>query len=183
LIRTDRLVLREWRDDDLEPFAVLNAHREVMRWFPAPLSRAESDALAARIRREMAEWGFGLWAVESPGEAPFLGFIGLSRPAFDAHFTPCVEIGWRIGWRFWGKGYATEGARGVLAHGFGELGLREIVSFTTRDNAASRGVMERLGMTRDPAEDFDHPSLAAGHPLRAHVLYRMTRERWEAEAR
>ena len=143
-------MLRAWRDEDLEPFAALNAHAEVMRFFPAPLSRAESDALAARIRREMAECGFGLWAVESPGEAPFLGFVGLSRPSFDAAFTPCVEMGWRLAWRFWGKGYASEGAHAALAHGFGELGLREIVSFTTAENAASRRVMEKLGMARDP---------------------------------
>jgi ribosomal-protein-alanine N-acetyltransferase len=178
VIRTERLVLRAWRDEDLEPFAALNAHPEVMRFFPARLARAESDALAARIRREMADQGFGLWAVESPGEAPFLGFVGLSRPAFDAAFTPCVEIGWRLAWRFWGKGYASEGARAALAHGFGELGLREVVSFTTAANAASRRVMEKLGMTRDPAEDFEHPSLPAGHPLRPHVLYRATRETW-----
>jgi RimJ/RimL family protein N-acetyltransferase len=183
LIRTRRLLLRDWRDEDLEPFAVLNAHREVMRFFPAPLSRAESDALAGRIRREIAERGYGMWAVESPGEAPFLGFVGLAAPGFTAAFTPCIEIGWRLAWRFWGKGYASEAARGALEHGFGELGQREIVTFTTEGNAASRRVMEKLGMLRDPAEDFEHPSLAPGHPLRPHVLYRMTRERWHAEAR
>jgi ribosomal-protein-alanine N-acetyltransferase len=178
LIRTPRLLLRDWCDADLEPFAALNAHAEVMRYFPAPLSRAESDALAARIRAELAERGFGMWAVESPGEAPFLGFVGLAAPAFRAPFTPCIEIGWRLAWRFWGKGYGSEAARGVLDHGFGELGLSEVVSFTTATNAASRRVMEKLGMRRDPREDFEHPSLTPGHPLRPHVLYRIRRDEW-----
>ena len=111
MIRSARLLLRDWRDADLEPFAALNAHPEVMRYFPAALSRAESDALAARIRAELAERGFGFWAVESPGEAPFLGFVGLGVPRFEAPFTPCIEIGWRLAWRFWGKGYASEAAQ------------------------------------------------------------------------
>jgi RimJ/RimL family protein N-acetyltransferase len=178
LIRTQRLVLRDWRDEDLEPFAALNAHPEVMRHFPAPLTRAQSDALAARIRAELAERGYGMWAVESPGEAPFLGFVGLASPGFDAPFTPCIEVGWRLAWRFWGKGYASEAARGVLDRAFGELGMGEVVSFTTAGNLASRRVMEKLGMRRDPREDFDHPSLPAGHPLRPHVLYRIRRELW-----
>jgi ribosomal-protein-alanine N-acetyltransferase len=182
-LRTPRLVLRAWRDEDLAPFAALNAHPEVMRYLPAPLSRAESDALAARIRAEAAEWGFGLWAVESPGEGPFLGFVGLSRPAFRAPFTPCVEIGWRLAWRFWGRGYASEAARVVLEHAFGPLGLREVVSFTTAANLASRRVMEKLGMRRDPREDFEHPALAPDHPLRPHVLYRIGRGDWHAGGR
>ena len=183
MIRSARLVLRNWCDADLEPFAALNAHPEVMRWLPAPLARAESDALAARIRAELAERGFGLWALESPGEAPFLGFVGLSVPAFKAPFTPCVEVGWRLAWRFWGKGYATEAAHAVLAHAFGELGMREVVSFTTAGNLASRRVMEKLGMSRDPREDFVHPSLAAGDPLRPHVLYRIGCDAWHAVPR
>src|SRR4029450_5827080 len=120
-LRTPRLLLRDWCDDDLDPFAALNAHPEVMRHFPAPLSRSQSDALAARIRTELAERGFGLWALESPGEAPFLGFVGLATPGFEAPFTPCVEVGWRLAWRFWGRGYATEAARAVLEHAFGGL--------------------------------------------------------------
>lgn len=183
MIRTERLLLRDWRDEDLEPFAALNAHPEVMRYFPAPLTRAQSDARAARIRRELAERGFGLWAVESPGEAPFLGFVGLSVPSFDAPFTPCIEIGWGLAWRFWGKGYASEAARGVLEHAFGELGLREVVSFTAADNQPSRRVMERVGMQRDPREDFEHPSLPPAHPLRPHVLYRIRREAWHGKGR
>jgi RimJ/RimL family protein N-acetyltransferase len=167
------LILRAWRDEDLAPFAALNADPAVMEYYPATLSRAESDAFAARVRSEMAECGFGLWAVEVPDVAPFVGFTGLSAPRFTAHFTPCVEIGWRIAREHWGHGYAPEAARAALAHGFSALGLDEIVSFTAVNNARSRRVMEKLGMTHDLADDFDHPSLAPGDPLRRHVLYRM----------
>ena len=172
-LRTGRLILRPWRDEDLAPFAALNADPAVMEYFPATLSRAESDAFAARVRSEMAEHGFGLWAVEAPGVAPFVGFTGLAVPRFDAHFTPCVEIGWRLAREHWGRGYAPEAARAALAHGFGALGLDEVVSFTAAGNLRSRRVMEKLGMRHDPAEDFEHPNLAAGHPLRRHVLYRI----------
>jgi RimJ/RimL family protein N-acetyltransferase len=174
LIRTERLILREWRDEDLDPFAALNADPAVMEWFPSVLSREESDAAAARIRAELAERGFGLWAVEAPGVAPFIGFTGLSAPRFEARFTPCVEIGWRIARAHWGRGYAPEAAGAALGFGFERLGLAEIVSFTAVGNAKSRRVMEKLGMTRDPADDFEHPNLPPGHPLRRHVLYRVT---------
>jgi RimJ/RimL family protein N-acetyltransferase len=156
-----------------------------MEWFPSVLSRAESDVAAERIRRELAERGFGLWAVEAPGVAPFVGFTGLSVPRFAAHFTgkrspsgaveECVEIGWRIARDHWGCGYAPEAARAALAFGFERLGLDEVVSFTAAGNAKSRRVMEKLGMTRDPGDDFDHPSLPAGHRLQRHVLYRIRR--------
>jgi RimJ/RimL family protein N-acetyltransferase len=175
VIRTERLILREWRDEDLEPFAALHADPAVMEWFPSVLSRAESDAAAARIRMELAERGFGLWAVEAPEVAPFVGFTGLSVPRFTARFTPCVEIGWRIARAHWGRGYAPEAARAALAHAFGPLALREVVSFTAAGNARSRRVMEKLGMTHDPADDFDHPNLPPGHRLRRHVLYRIRR--------
>jgi RimJ/RimL family protein N-acetyltransferase len=174
-LRTERLILRPWREEDLVPFAALNADPAVMEHLPGTLSRAQSDALAARIRAEMAEYGFGLWAVEVPGIAPFIGFTGLAVPRFSEHFTPCVEIGWRIARELWGRGYAPEAARAALAHGFGPLGLDEIVSFTSVANVRSRRVMEKLGMTHDPRDDFEHPSLAVGHPLRAHVLYRIRR--------
>jgi RimJ/RimL family protein N-acetyltransferase len=154
----------------------LNADPVVMEYFPATLSRAESDAFAARIRAELAERGFGLWAVEAPGEAEFIGFTGLSVPRFEARFTPCVEIGWRIAKEFWGRAYAPEAAGKALAHAFGPLGLDEIVSFTAVANLRSRRVMEKLGMTHDPADDFDHPNLAPGSPLRRHVLYRIRRQ-------
>jgi RimJ/RimL family protein N-acetyltransferase len=172
-LRTERLILRDWCDEDLAPFAALNADPAVMEWFPSVLSRTESDAAAARIRVELAERGFGLWAVEAPGVAPFVGFTGLSVPRFSAHFTPCVEIGWRMAREHWGRGYAPEAARAALAFGSERLGLAEIVTFTATGNARSRRVMEKLGMTYDPADDFDHPSLPPGHRLRRHVLYRI----------
>src|SRR5262249_34632003 len=141
-------------------------------YFPALLTREESDALADRIQALIDEQGWGLWAVEVVGVAPFIGFVGLARPRFDAHFTPCTEVGWRLAAEFWGRGYATEAARAALRFGFQELLLDEIVSFTATDNWPSRRVMERLGMTRDAADDFDHPGLPADHPLARHVLYR-----------
>jgi RimJ/RimL family protein N-acetyltransferase len=146
-----------------------------MAHFPATLSREESNTLAARIEAHFDQHGFGLWAVEVSDVAPFAGFVGLSVPRFEAHFTPCVEIGWRLAVEHWGKGYATEGARAVLAFGFETLHLEEIVSFTTTGNLPSRRVMEKIGMTHDPADDFDHPGLPDGHPLRRHVLYRIAR--------
>jgi RimJ/RimL family protein N-acetyltransferase len=149
-----------------------------MEFFPATLSRAESDAFAARIRAELDQRGFGLWAVEAPGEAEFIGFTGLSVPRFEARFTPCVEIGWRIAKEFWGRGYAPEAAGKALAHAFEGLGLDEVLSFTAVGNHRSRRVMEKLGMTHDPAEDFDHPNVAADHRLRRHVLYRLRRMGW-----
>jgi RimJ/RimL family protein N-acetyltransferase len=175
-IQTPHLLLRRWRDSDLPAFAALNGDPRVMEFMPKLLSREESDAMAARIRMLMTIQGFGFWAVEVPGIADFIGFVGLHRPSFEASFTPCVEIGWRLARAHWGKGYATEAARAALAHGFTALGLNEIVSFTVPANRRSRAVMERLGMTRNPAEDFDHPALAAGDPLRRHVLYRLSRE-------
>jgi RimJ/RimL family protein N-acetyltransferase len=174
-IRTDRLYLRRWVPGDRAPFAAINADPRVMEHFPSVLSRDDSDALAARIEAHFDRYGFGLWAVEIPGIAPFAGFAGLSVPEFEAHFTPCVEIGWRLGAEHWRRGYATEAARAALAFGFETLGLEEIVSFTVSDNLRSRRVMERIGMHRNPADDFDHPALSEGDPLRRHVMYRMTR--------
>jgi ribosomal-protein-alanine N-acetyltransferase len=170
-----RVRLRDWHEEDLAPFAALNADARVAEFLPAPLSRADSDAMAERIRTRLAAQGWGLWAAQAEGR--FIGFIGLSVPVFDAHFTPCVEIGWRLAVDAWGRGYATEGARLALAYGFGALALNEVVSFTAVGNLRSRAVMERLGMTRDPADDFDHPRLA-GHPLQPHVLYRLRRIDW-----
>jgi RimJ/RimL family protein N-acetyltransferase len=171
---TPRLRLRPWRDEDLAPFAEMNADPKVMEFLPKPLDRAESDALAARIRDHFACRGFGLWAVEVPGVADFIGFVGLSVPTFEAHFTPCVEVGWRLASEYWGRGYATEAARAALDYGFRRLELAEIVSFTVPANLRSRRVMERIGMIHSPADDFDHPALPEGHPLRRHVLYRAT---------
>jgi RimJ/RimL family protein N-acetyltransferase len=129
----------------------------------------------ARIGAHFDQRGFGLWAVEIPEVVSFAGFIGLSVPLFSAPFTPCVEIGWRLGHEWWGHGYATEGARAVLGFGFEGLGLAEIISFTVPRNVRSRRVMERIGMAYSPDEDFDHPALPEGHPHRRHVLYRISR--------
>lgn len=177
-LRTDRLLLRRWLASDRVPFAALNADPTVTEYLPTVLSRQESDAFIARAESHFDQHGFGLWAVEVPGVAPFAGFLGLSMPRFDAHFTPSVEIGWRFGAEHWGRGYATEGARAVLAFGFEMLELEEIVSFTVPVNARSRRVMEKIGMTHDPVDDFDHPSLPDGHRLRRHVLYRIARRNW-----
>jgi RimJ/RimL family protein N-acetyltransferase len=173
LLRTDRLLLRPWRDDDLSPFAVMCADARVMQHFPALLSCAESDAAAGRIREHWTEHRFGLWAIELPGVAPFIGFVGLMRPSFEAHFTPCVEVGWRLAPEHWGRGYATEGARAALSFGWETLRLDEIVSMTVIANARSWRVMDRLGMKRDPADDFDHPRVPEGHAMRRHILYRI----------
>jgi len=169
-LTTERLILRRWRPADWQPFAALNADERVMEHFSGELSRAESDALARRIGEHFDRHGFGLWAVEVPGVTAFAGFVGLSIPSFAAHFTPCVEVGWRLAEEHWGRGYATEGARTALAFGFGELGLREIVSFTVPENIRSRRVMEKIGMTHDPADDFDHPGVPG---RKRHVLYRL----------
>jgi ribosomal-protein-alanine N-acetyltransferase len=172
-IRTDRLLLRRWRPADLAPFAALNADPRVNEYLTGPLSREQSDERAARIDASFDRHGFGLWAVEVLNETPFIGFIGLAVPQIEAPFTPCVEIGWRLSADHWGRGYATEGARATLAFGFDIVGLREIVSYTVPANMRSRRVMEKIGMKRDPAEDFDHPSLPEGHPLERHEFYRI----------
>ena len=174
-IRTDRLLLRRWLPADREPFAAMNADPRVTEHLLGPLSRDESDTLVAWIEDQFEQHGFGLWAVEIRGVAPFAGYIGLAVHRFEARFTPCVEIGWRLAAEHWNHGYATEGARAVLACGFEKLGLKEIVSFTVPANVSSRRVMEKIGMTHNPDDDFDHPRLPAGHPLRRHVLYRVMR--------
>ncbi len=153
-------------------YAALNADAEVRRWFPGTLTRSASDAQAARIQDHISAHGFGFWAVEALGIAPFIGFAGLQHVSFAAPFTPAVETGWRLARKYWGHGYATEAARAALAHAFGPLGLPEIVAFAVPGNMASRRVMERIGMKHDPAGDFDHPNVPEGSPLRRQVLYR-----------
>ena len=181
VLETTRLRLRCWRDGDLEPFALLNADSRVMEYFPNVLDREQSDRLAARIRKGLSDREFGLWALEVPGTAQFIRFAGLSVPAFEAHFTPCVEVGWRLAFDHWGRGYASEAASAALSYAFGSLGLQEIASFTVPANRRSIAVMERLGMTRQPADDFSHPALPDGHPLRPHVLYRLKRSDWTGQ--
>jgi RimJ/RimL family protein N-acetyltransferase len=176
-MRTDHLQLRPWREQDAEPFAALNADAETMRFLPGVLDRAGSDEMIDRIRAHLDEHGYGLWAVEVPGSAPFIGYVGLVRQTFPAHFTPAVEVGWRLAREHWNQGYATEAATAALRFGFTESRLEEIVSLTVPDNLPSRRVMEKLGLHRDPADDFDHPR--APERLRRHVLYRVSRTEWE----
>lgn len=176
-IRTERLLLRGWRDSDLSPFAGLNADPAVMEFmWRGPMTRSESDAWVARMEDAWAANGYGLWAVEVVGGPAFVGFVGLADARFDAHFTPAIEVGWRLARQSWGHGFATEGAWAALHFGFQEAKLPDIITFTATGNMRSRAVMDRLGMQRDPAGDFEHPWVPEGHPARPHVLYRLTEE-------
>jgi len=175
VLETERLLLRRWKDSDRQPFSRLNADPRVMEFMPSRLSREESDRLVDQIESHFRKRGFGLYAVELRQDHSFIGFIGLAVPSFPAHFTPCVEIGWRLSADYWGQGLATEGARKVMRHAFETLGLEELVSFTVPANIRSRRVMEKLGMTYQPTDEFDHPRLPEGHPLRRHLLYRRRR--------
>jgi RimJ/RimL family protein N-acetyltransferase len=186
-IETERLHLRQWIESDREPFARLNADPRVMEFLPSILDRAASDAMIVgvasptenRIQTLIAERGWGLWAVELKQDKQFIGYVGLHIPTADLPFSPCVEVGWRLAFEYWGKGYATEAAQAALKVGFDRLNLPEIVSFTAINNHRSSAVMERLGMNRQ-AETFEHPSLTVGHPLREHCLYRLSREKWDS---
>ncbi len=174
-IRTERLLLRRWREADRAPWAALCADPEVMRHFPAVQTREQTDAMIDRIDAHFDEHGFGLWAVERRDEGDFIGFVGLNHLTYDAHFTPAVEIGWRLARAAWGRGYATEAARAAVDRAFGELALDALVSVTVPANEPSRNVMRKLGFTHDPAEDFEHPNVPEDSPLRHHVLYRLRR--------
>lgn len=176
---TERLRLRQWRADDRAPFARLNADPRVMAFFPATLSRAESDAVAERCAQGIAERGWGFWAAEERATGTLLGFVGLNVPRPDLPCAPCVEIGWRLAHAHWGRGYAAEAARGALRMGFEDLALPEIVAFTAVPNLRSEAVMVRLGMRADGC--FEHPALPPGHALRAHKLYRLQRGAWLRE--
>jgi ribosomal-protein-alanine N-acetyltransferase len=175
-LKTERLILRPWRADDFDAFAAMSADPEVMEFLMAPVDRAASDANAERLKAHIETHGFGFWALEIPGVAPFIGFTGLIHVSFDAPFVPAVEIGWRLARAHWGKGYAVEAAKASLEHGFGPLGLEEIVALTVPANIRSQQVMRRIGMTRNEADDFDHPRVPDGHPLKRHVLYRVKRD-------
>lgn len=179
-METERLILRSWEDRDRKPFAQLNADPEVMRHFPSRLSETESDAMIERIRQNVRNDGFSFSPIEEKSSGRFLGFVGLNRPRYQTPlpFDPCVEIGWRLDRFAWGKGYAIEAAKAWLRFGFETLGLEEIVSFTATTNLPSQKVMQRLGMSHDPQDDFEHPALAEGHRLRPHVLYRLSRQGW-----
>lgn len=172
MIRTERLLLRQWRAEDREPFAAMNADREVMEFFPAILTREQSEASADRIQDYLALKGWGLWALERLDTSEFIGFTGLWPADFAAHFTPAIEVGWRLAHAHWGCGFAAEAAIAAVRHGYDEIGIPEILSFTSTVNLRSRRVMEKVGMIRDPEGDFEHPGVPEGSPLRPHVLYR-----------
>jgi len=174
-LTTERLLLRRWRDADRLPFQRLNADPRVIEFMPGLLSSAASDELIARIETHFEQHGFGPFAAELREDGAFLGYIGLYVPTFNAEFMPAVEIAWRLSADHWGRGLATEGARAVVHLAFAELGLESLVSFTVPENLRSRRVMEKLGMVHDPRDDFEHPRLLEGHPLRSHVLYRLDR--------
>jgi len=169
---TERLILRLWKQSDREPFAAMNADPDVMRYFPSTRTREESDNMVNTVEQRFAEKGWGLWAVEEESSGAFIGFVGLNIPGYELPFSPVIEIGWRLDKAFWGKGYAPEAARKALEIGFQQFAMEEIVAFTALTNLPSQRVMEKIGMIR--CEEFDHPSLAEGHPLRRHILYRIS---------
>ena len=173
MIQTSRLILRNWTKEDIEPFAALNQDPRVMEFFPGLISRQDSDQFVKIVSDHISEFGWGFWAASLIETGEFIGFIGLKNVSFPAHFTPAVEVGWRLAFEHWGKGYATEGAKAALKYAFETLQLGEVISFTTTQNIRSRHVMEKIGMYHDPKDDFYHPKLPEEHPLRRHVLYRL----------
>lgn len=176
-LETERLKLVAWQEHHVAPFAAINVDPEVMRYFPAVATEAQTRAIVNAWRTQFEERGWSNWAVELKGSSEFIGFVGLSVPRRQLPFSPCVEVGWRLARRFWGHGYATEAAKASLAVGFGRLGLTEIVSFTSLLNMSSRAVMERIGM-RNTGRDFDHPAVQEGSPLRKHCLYVVSHAQW-----
>ncbi|MGH8381409.1 GNAT family N-acetyltransferase [Pseudomonas sp.] len=182
-LQSARLVLRQWQDDDLGEFAAMCADPQVMRYFPAPLTRLESAALIGRIRGHFNEYGFGLWALERKDTGAFIGMTGLLNVNFDADFAPAVEIAWRLARRHWGLGFASEAAWASLRCAFAQLGLEQVVSFTSESNLPSQKVMQAIGMQQDLDASFLHPKLPEDHPLRAHVLYRINRAQWQQTLR
>jgi RimJ/RimL family protein N-acetyltransferase len=177
-LNSSRVLLRQWRDTDLGHFACMSANSAVMQHLLPLPDRAASDAVAQCFREHFAQHDFGFWAVELPGMCPFIGCIGLVHVGYDAHFTPAVEIGWRLDPAYWGRGYATEAARLALDDGFERLRLQEVVALTVPANLRSQAIMQRLGMRRTASDDFDHPRVPDGHPLKRHVLYRLQRSEW-----
>lgn len=168
-LETQRLILRDWTEQDLAEFRLMNKDSRVMRYFPKTLTHEETDSLYEKIQEEFRDYGFGLYAVETKEQHEFIGFIGFHRATFEAPFTPCVEIGWRLKYEAWGKGYATEGAKACLNHGFAKLGFDKVYSFTAKINHPSQNVMQKIGMTK--VMDFWHPNVSAESPLSEHVLY------------
>lgn len=173
IIKTERLILRPWRESDFLPYSQINSDKKVMEFIPGTISREESDDMVRSYQEEWKQRNHGRWAVEAPGIADFIGYVGLHYTDFKANFTPCIEIGWRLGSEFWGKGFATEAAVAALDYGFNTLKLKDFYAFTFEGNENSRKLMERLGMTREPSLDFDHPALPPGHPIGRYVVYKI----------
>lgn len=180
ILRTERLILRQWKESDVLPYATLNADQRVMEFMLGTMTEAETRQSIENIKKHFDTHGFGRWAVEIADAEKFIGFVGINIPTYTLPFSPCVEVAWRICADEWGKGYAPEAANEAMRDGFERVGLQEIVSFTTLTNLKSRRVMEKLGMQYCPAEDFDHPMVPEGHRLRRHVLYRMTQDAWSS---
>ena len=176
IIETERLVLRTWKESDILPFSAMNQDQKVMEFFPSTLSPGESATLYQKIIASFEQKGFGLFAVEAKQTQEFVGFIGFSQPTFTSYFTPCVEIGWRLARQFWGRGFATEGAKACLQYGFSALDFMDIYSWTAKINSKSVNVMEKIGLTCDG--EFEHPNIPPGHPLRTHVLYKASRNKY-----
>lgn len=174
MIKTERLILRDWTERDAKPFAEMNADPRVMEYFPKLLGKDESDNMIKNFQLHQAKHGYSFWAAEEKDSGSFIGFVGFANVLFKSKFTPAVEIGWRLAYPFWGKGYATEAAKACLNYGFQEIGFKEIVSFTTQNNQRSRNVMTKIGMSHDPKKDFDHPLVSKDSPLLKHVLYSIT---------
>ncbi len=179
-IETERLILREWKEEDKAPFARMNADPMVMEFFPRRLTENDSNHLVDRFQKHFETSGFGFYAVELKKTGDFMGFAGLQAVEMAVPFTPAVEIAWRLDYEYWGKGYATEAAQTVLGHGFTELKLKEIVAYAVHDNSRAIKLIEKIGMKRDPKMDFDYPHLPKDHPLGRFVLYRMAKKQYQS---
>ncbi len=181
-LRTPRVLLRQWKDSDIDAWAAMNADPRVRQYFPGVLTRADAQGEAERIRTAIAQRGWGLWALEVPGIHAFAGFVGLSLPGYEAPWMPAVEIGWRLTPSAWHQGYATEGAAAALHFAFTQLELPQVVALSVPNNVPSHHVMDRIGMVRDVTADFDHPRVPSDSPLRRHILHRITPEQWRKHA-
>ena len=179
-LRTARLLLRQWKESDIDAWCAMNADAEVRKYFPKVNSREESVAEAERIRASINQHGWGMWALEVPGVLPFAGFVGLNNPGFAAPWQPAVEIGWRLARSAWQQGYATEGATAALDFAFTHLQLPQVMAMSVTTNAPSHRVMERIGLSPWPEMDFDHPRVPVDWPLKRHIVHRITDQQWQA---
>ena len=178
MLKTERLILRQWTNDDLASFSNISGDAEVMEFYPKPLTEEEGYSLGARFQSLINERGWGFWAIEIPGQKKFIGFVGLHIPKENLPFSPCVEIGWRLAKEYWNQGYATEAAQESLSYAFAKLNLNEVVSFTTLANLRSQAVMQKIGMS-NTGDNFMHPDIDVTHPQCEHVLYKINKLEWE----